>query len=105
MDLAWLELALLLIQVYFFLDPGRSRLPRLSNVTDVDPLAAEPGVIVTLATEAAHLMFLQDAQQLHLRREGDVTDLVEQDRAALGRLEDAWPIEHRAGKRAARVSE
>ena len=32
------------------------RLPRLSNVTDVDPLAAEPGVIVTLATEAAHLI-------------------------------------------------
>lgn len=31
------------------------RLPRLSNVTDVDPLAAEPGVIVTLATEPAHL--------------------------------------------------
>src|SRR5690349_19138028 len=50
-------------------------------------------------------MFLQDAQQLHLRREGHVTDFVEQDRAALGRLEDAWPIEHRPGKRAARVSE
>ena len=32
------------------------RLPRLSNVTDVDPLAAEPGVIVTLVTEAAHLI-------------------------------------------------
>jgi adenosylcobyric acid synthase len=31
------------------------RLPRLSNVTDVDPLAAEPGVVVTLATEPAHL--------------------------------------------------
>jgi adenosylcobyric acid synthase len=31
------------------------RFPRLSNVTDVDPLAAEPGVIVTLATERAHL--------------------------------------------------
>jgi len=31
------------------------RLPRLSNFTDVDPLAAEPGVVVTLATEPAHL--------------------------------------------------
>ena len=31
------------------------RLPRLSNVTDVDPLAAEPGVVVTLATEPAQL--------------------------------------------------
>jgi adenosylcobyric acid synthase len=31
------------------------RLPRLSNVTDVDPLGAEPGVVVTLATEPAHL--------------------------------------------------
>jgi adenosylcobyric acid synthase len=31
------------------------RLPRLSNVTDVDPLAAEPGVVVTLATEPEHL--------------------------------------------------
>jgi adenosylcobyric acid synthase len=31
------------------------RLPRLSNVTDIDPLAAEPGVVVTLATEPAHI--------------------------------------------------
>jgi adenosylcobyric acid synthase len=31
------------------------RLPRLSNVTDVDPLAAEPGVVVTLAIEPAQL--------------------------------------------------
>jgi adenosylcobyric acid synthase len=31
------------------------RLPRMSNVTDIDPLAAEPGVVVTLATEPAHL--------------------------------------------------
>ena len=31
------------------------RLPRLSNVTDADPLAAEPGVVLTLATEPAHL--------------------------------------------------
>ena len=29
------------------------RLPRMSNVTDVDPLAAEPGVIVDLATTPA----------------------------------------------------
>jgi adenosylcobyric acid synthase len=31
------------------------RLPRLSNVTDLDPLAAEPGVVVTLATEPMQL--------------------------------------------------
>ena len=31
------------------------RLPRLSNVTDIDPLMAEPGVAVTLATEPEHL--------------------------------------------------
>jgi len=31
------------------------RLPRLSNVTDVDPLAAEPGVVVTLATSPGQL--------------------------------------------------
>jgi adenosylcobyric acid synthase len=31
------------------------RLPRMSNVTDVDPLAAEPGVIVDLATAPAQL--------------------------------------------------
>ncbi|SHH10151.1 adenosylcobyric acid synthase (glutamine-hydrolysing) [Jatrophihabitans endophyticus] len=31
------------------------RLPRLSNVTDLDPLAAEPGVAVTLATEPEQL--------------------------------------------------
>jgi adenosylcobyric acid synthase len=31
------------------------RLPRMSNVTDVDPLAAEPGVIVDLVATAAQL--------------------------------------------------
>jgi adenosylcobyric acid synthase len=31
------------------------RLPRMSNVTDVDPLAAEPGVIIDLATTPAQL--------------------------------------------------
>jgi adenosylcobyric acid synthase len=31
------------------------RLPRMSNVTDVDPLAAEPGVLVDLATTPAQL--------------------------------------------------
>jgi adenosylcobyric acid synthase len=31
------------------------RLPRMSNVTDVDPLSAEPGVIVDLATTPAQL--------------------------------------------------
>jgi adenosylcobyric acid synthase len=31
------------------------RLPRISNVTDVDPLAAEPGVVVDLATTPAQL--------------------------------------------------
>ena len=31
------------------------RLPRLSNVTDIDALAAEPGVVVRLATSAADL--------------------------------------------------
>jgi adenosylcobyric acid synthase len=31
------------------------RLPRMSNVTDVDPLAAEPGLIVDLATTPAQL--------------------------------------------------
>jgi adenosylcobyric acid synthase len=31
------------------------QLPRLSNVTDVDPLAAEPGVVVRLVTSAADI--------------------------------------------------
>jgi adenosylcobyric acid synthase len=31
------------------------RLPRMSNVTDIDPLAAEPGVIIDLATTPAQL--------------------------------------------------
>jgi len=31
------------------------RLPRMSNVTDIDPLAAEPGVVVDLATTPAQL--------------------------------------------------
>lgn len=31
------------------------RLPRMSNFTDIDPLAAEPGVAITLVTEPARL--------------------------------------------------
>ena len=52
-----------------------------------------------------HLAFLQHAQQLHLQRQRHVADLVEEQRAAVGRLEQALVRLHGAGERAARVAE
>ena len=48
---------------------------------------------------------LQHAQQLHLRRRIEVADLVEEDRAAAGRLEAALAVVARVGERAAHVAE
>ncbi len=52
-----------------------------------------------------HLALLQHAQQLHLQRQRHVADLVEEQRAAVGRLEEALVRLHGAGERAARVAE
>ena len=48
---------------------------------------------------------LQHAQQLDLRRRRDVTDLVEEQRAAVGHLEATGLRRHRAGERALLVAE
>ena len=50
-------------------------------------------------------LLLQHAQHLGLRLQAHVADLVEEDRAAVGRLEHAAPLGHRAGERAALVAE
>ena len=52
-----------------------------------------------------HLAFLQHAQQLHLQRQRHVADLVEEQRAAVGRLEQSLVRLDRAGERAARMAE
>ena len=51
------------------------------------------------------LAFLEHAQQRALRREREVGDLVEQQRAAVGAADRARAIIHRAGVRAAAVAE
>ena len=55
--------------------------------------------------DRADLAFLQHAQQLHLKRERHVADLVQEDRAAIGRLEQPLVRLHRAAERAARMAE
>ena len=57
------------------------------------------------APQPLELALLQDAQQLHLRRQVDVADLVEEERAALGELEAALLPLLRAGERAPLVAE
>ncbi len=55
--------------------------------------------------DAADLALLEDPQQLDLHAGRDVADLVEQQRAAVGRLEQADPVLRSARERAARVAE
>ena len=57
------------------------------------------------AAEALELALLQHAQQLHLRAEVDVADLVEEERAALGHLEAPLLAGVGAGERALLVAE
>ena len=57
------------------------------------------------AADALELLLLQHAQQLHLRLERQVADLVEEDGAVVGQLEAALLLLHRAGERAAFVAE
>ena len=49
------------------------------------------------AAEALELALLQHAEQLHLRREGQIADLIEKERAAFGQLEA--PLLSRVGAR------
>ncbi len=55
--------------------------------------------------DAEHLPLLEDAEQLDLDRHGQVADLVEEDGAALGRLEEARAGLERPGERALLVAE
>ena len=52
-----------------------------------------------------HRALLDRAQQLRLHRQRQVADLVEEQRAAVGRLEEAFAIVHRAGERALAIAE
>ena len=52
-----------------------------------------------------HLALLQHAQELDLQRHRHVADLVQEQRAAVGRLEQALVRLHGAGERAPRVAE
>ena len=55
--------------------------------------------------DLAHLLFLDRAQQLHLHRERQVGDFVEEQRAAVGGLEESVAIGLGAGERALAVAE
>ena len=55
--------------------------------------------------EALELLLLQHAQQLHLHISGQLTNLVEKDRAVVGELESPFLLLHRAGERTSLVTE
>ena len=71
----------------------------------VAAIDAHVGVARPGLADALELLVLQEAQQLGLQRRRDLADLVEEQRAALGRLDAARLVAHRAGERAARVAE
>ena len=58
-----------------------------------------------LASHANHLAVLHDAKQSDLRREGELADLVEEQRAAVGLLEPSLSPADSAGKCARFVAE
>jgi hypothetical protein len=49
-------------------------------------------------TDATHLAFLQHLQQFHLHGRWDIADFVEEQRAAVGRLEETRAIRRRVCK-------
>ena len=55
--------------------------------------------------QALQFVLLEDAQQLHLHIRGQLTNLVEEDRAVVGELEPALFLLHRTGERAPLVTE
>src|SRR5258705_13885359 len=57
------------------------------------------------ATDRLELLLLQDAQQLDLRVERHLADLVKQNGAAVRHLESAHPFVDRAGERALHMPE
>ena len=58
-----------------------------------------------MAADPLELAFLEDAEQLGLRLGGQLADLVEEERAAVGQLEPADPAGDRAGERPLLVAE
>src|SRR5690606_10840274 len=56
-------------------------------------------------SDAGDLALLQNPQQLRLHRGTDVADLVEKDRASVGRLEEPLSFRHRTGECALRMTE
>src|SRR5690606_32040983 len=57
------------------------------------------------AAEPLEFAFLQDAQEFHLRGGREISDLVQEDRAALGELEATFAGRDGAGERTAFVTE
>src|SRR5581483_2643022 len=66
---------------------------------------AHVGAPRLVLAEALELLLLEKAQQLGLQRRRQLADLVEEQRAALGRLDAPRLIAHRAGERALGVAE
>ena len=58
-----------------------------------------------VVADAAELVALEHAQQLHLGRGGHVADLVEEERAAVGALDQALAVGRGAGEGPAHVAE
>ena len=52
-----------------------------------------------ILADALELALLQDAQELRLQIRGNLADLVEEQRAAVGELEPPDPVAHGAGER------
>ena len=60
---------------------------------------------VLRVAEAPDVLLLQHAQELHLQVERQLADLVEEERAAVGLLEEAAPVGDGVGERALLVAE
>src|SRR5690606_14608997 len=60
---------------------------------------------VARVAEPPDALLLQDAEQLHLQRQRQLADLVEEERAAVRLLEQARLVARRVGERAAPVPE
>ena len=60
---------------------------------------------LAILADAPDLVFLQSAEELHLQGQRHLSDLVEEQRALVGGLEQAWTVLDGAGERTARVTE
>src|SRR2546423_3148827 len=66
---------------------------------------ADVGGAVGGVADAAKLAVLQESQKLRLRRQRQLADFVEEERAAVGRLDEAGAVAVGAGERAAHAAE